>query len=147
MQSQARNQYQQSEILDADPKRLVVLLYRAALDAMAKAQQHLASGEIRERADQISRAFEIVAVLAEAVNTEKGGEISANLLRLYDFVQQQLIQANLEQKPEPLAHAEWTLRNLLGAWEEIAAKPAPAPALVSSPVQATAARRPFSVSA
>jgi flagellar secretion chaperone FliS len=112
--------YLQHEVLHADPLRLVEMCYRAALDAVAKARVHLQRSEIRERSRQITRANGILAELAHGVDRDKGGEIAARLLQLYDYVQQLLIEANASQTEAPLAEAEKLLRVLLEAWESIA---------------------------
>ncbi len=118
MATDFRGAYEESAILTADPCRLVVLLYRAAVDAVSEARGHLAAGAIRERSEAITRACEIVAELALGVDHSKGGEISRNLVELYDYIQRLLAKANAEQADAPLAEAEQLLRTLLEAWEQ-----------------------------
>jgi len=129
----AWNSYQQSEILDAAPTRLVILLYRGAIDAVTRARAHQLKGECRERSVQITRAFEILAELAHSVDREKGGELAVRLLQLYDYMQQQLNEANIEQITEPLDEVAALLGNLLEGWEgahaELAVKSTAMPAV------------------
>lgn len=122
MQNQARNQYQQSEVLDADPMRLILLLYRGAIEAVGRAREHQAKGEIRERSRQITRAFEMVSELASAVDQDKGGELAVNLLKLYDYLQHELLRANAEQSVEVLGQVEAVLKNLAEGWEALCAQ-------------------------
>lgn len=118
MSTDFRGAYEKSAILAADPCRLVVLLYRAAVDAVSEARGRLAAGAIRERSQAITRACEIVAELALGVDHSKGGEISRNLVELYDYIQRLLAQGNAEQADAPLAEAEQLLKTLLEAWEQ-----------------------------
>ena len=117
MQLQPRSVYQQGEILEADATRLIILLYRGALEAIGRARDYQAKGEIRLRAHEITRAFEIIAELAAAVDRDKGADLALRLLQLYDYMQQQLNRANAEQNVEPLTEVETLLRGLLEAWE------------------------------
>ena len=139
MPNGARNTYQRSEILDAAPTRLIILLYRGAIEAVVKARAHLLAGERRERAAQITKAFEIIVELAGAVdrsqpgptdpNGKTGDEFALRLLQLYDYMQQQLNRANVDQIAEPLDEVERLLGNLLEGWEAAHAQLAAVPAV------------------
>ncbi len=50
---------------------------------------------------------------------EKGGDISANLRRLYDFVQQRLLYANMNNDIKSLEEAEDVLNTIRGGWKEM----------------------------
>jgi flagellar protein FliS len=121
------DRYIETEILSADPVKLVNLLYRGALDSVAAARRHLAGGEILERSRQITRAWEIVQELSETLNHEQGGEVSRNLAELYHYIQVRLLQANAQQADAPLAEAETLLATLAEAWREVPASAAPVP--------------------
>ena len=107
----------ENEILQADPIRLVQLLYRAALAALGKARIHVREGKIVERSHQISKAGDIVNELTLSINRSQGGEIAATLVELYSYMQTRLQDANFRQVEEPLAEVETLLTTLLEAWE------------------------------
>lgn len=114
-----RNAYQLSqdeEILLAEPIELVVMLYRAAIQAVQKARTHLAAGEITERGQQISRASAILTELSLTLNHEIGGTLSLNLAELYDYLQRLLLTAHQQQSVEKLAQAQNLLETLLDGW-------------------------------
>src|SRR5579864_252848 len=115
------------EALEANPLRLIELLYRSALDSIATAKRHLRSGEIRARSRAISKAMAIVTELSLSLNHQAGGEISRNLAELYGYIEKLLIQANVEQCEPPLAEAERLLSTLLEGWI-ICVQGQPAPA-------------------
>jgi flagellar protein FliS len=50
---------------------------------------------------------------------EKGGDISVNLRRLYDFVQQRLLYANMHNDIKALEEAEEVLNTIRGGWKEM----------------------------
>lgn len=121
-----QNAYLESTILSADPLELVRLLYRAASDAVRKAATHLAAGRIAERSRQISRAHAILSELLATLDHSRGGALSGRLAGLYDYMQRRLLEANIHQRPEPLAEVESLLSTLLKGWEQISANNADA---------------------
>jgi len=120
MRTKAYQSYFEDELVDADPIKLVQLLYRGALDSIVSARRHLRLGDIHARSRAISKAMAIVTELARSLNTEQGGEVSRSLARLYGYVEKLLIQANFEQREQPLEEAERLLSTLAEAWASIA---------------------------
>jgi flagellar protein FliS len=122
MAAYGKSAYAENEILQADPIGLVRLLYQAALDAVTKSRRHLRNGEIRDRSRQITRAMEALAELSGALDREMGGEIAANLGRLYEYMSRRLQEANALQIEPPLVEVERLLATLSEAWNEIGSK-------------------------
>src|SRR5258708_28133773 len=100
------DRYLEAEVLNADPLKLVLILYRAAIDAVAAARRQVQQGNIRERSRSITRAMEIVNELALSLNHAAGGDISRNLAELYAYMQTRLIEANTQQTDPPLFEVE-----------------------------------------
>jgi len=118
--------YLDQEVLEATPIRLVELLYRGALEAIASARRYLKAGDIRARSRAISKAMEIITELSRSLNQEAGGEIGRNLAELYSYTETLLIEANSRQSDPPLAEAETLLSTLAEAWGNCAgSQPAP----------------------
>ena len=109
--------YQEAEVLSASPLELVRLLYRGAIEAIAKARQCLAAGDIAGRSQAITKALRIVAELTLSLDHQKGAELSRTLVELYDYVQRLLIDANCRQVDSPLAEAQELMATLQAAWE------------------------------
>jgi flagellar protein FliS len=118
MYSQIVQQYTESEVFSAGPVRLVILLYRAAIEATSGARQALGSGDIALRNRLVNKALAIVQELVGSLNHQAGGEVSRNLAELYDYVQRLLLAGHTQQVDPPLSEAESILRDLLTAWEE-----------------------------
>jgi flagellar protein FliS len=119
--------YIESEILTADPIKLIQLLYRGALQAVSAARNSMRSGDIPGRSKQISKAAAIVNELAQSLDHSKGPEISRPLTEIYDYIQRRLIDANVQQMEAPLIEVESLLGTLAEAWQNIA-PPEPQPA-------------------
>src|SRR5579872_5728220 len=105
----SHNRYLESEILSADPLKLVRILYRAAIEAASAARRHLAAGQIADRSRQITKAWEILVELSRSLDRGAGGEISGALGELYPYMQRRLLDANFEQSDAPLAEVEQLL--------------------------------------
>ena len=132
------NRYLESEILSADPVKLVSLLYRAAIESASAARRHLAAGEIRERSRKIVKTWEIVNELRRSLDEERGGEISRSLGDLYSYMQNRLLEANAQQKDAPLAEVERLLITLQEGWSAArASASATAPVEEYEPVSCT----------
>jgi flagellar protein FliS len=119
MRFRVPNTYLETEVLTADPVRLVQLTYRGAIEAVAASRQHLASGAIGERSKQINKALRIVHELLETLDRERGGEIARNLAGLYAYISTRLIEANSKQIDAPLAEVEKLLATLAEAWTQV----------------------------
>ena len=116
MRTNAYQSYFENEILSADPVKLVQLLYRGALDAIGCARGYLKSGDIQARSKALTKAIDILAELVHSLDHTRGGELSQNLGRVYDYTQRLLIESNSRQIDAPLAEAERLLSTLLEAW-------------------------------
>ena len=110
------NPYFEQMILSASPIELVRLMYQRALAAVADAREHLREGRIRERAQAIKRAYAILSELMTSLDVEIAPELATNLRRLYCYMQERLIEANMQQKDGPLEETGRLLTTLADAW-------------------------------
>jgi len=96
------NPYFEQMILSASPIELVRLLYQRAIASVADAREHLREGRVRERAQNINRAYAILSELLVSLDVEKAPELAGNLRMLYCYMQKRLIEANFSQTDGPL---------------------------------------------
>lgn len=105
----------------ASPGRLIVLLYDGALLAIASAEHHMKEGRVPEKGKAISHAIRIVSEgLRASLDFQAGNDLAEKLDALYDYMEHRLMQANLQNEPAILREVAGLLRELKGAWEEIA---------------------------
>lgn len=115
----------ETQILGASPERLISLLYMGARAAIGQARLHLQEGRATERGAAISKAIKIVDEgLKTGLNMEAGGDIAANLARLYDYIVRTLLMANLKADAEALETADHLLADLAEAWQTSIDRPA-----------------------
>ena len=118
-----------SAIDGANPHRLVEMLYDGLLESIAQARGALRTNDIEVKCRSISRAVRIVEEgLLGALDMASGGELAANLSRLYGYVSRRLTLANLRNDETMLQECADLVQPLRDAWTQISAQAAaPAP--------------------
>lgn len=122
MYAQGIKEYQsvgtQTSIVDADPHRLVQLLFEGALARISAAKGHIARKEYDKKSNQINSAINIIGGLQESLNLD-AGELALNLERLYDYMIRRLFEANVRNSVEMLEEVTNLLLQIKSAWDEI----------------------------
>jgi flagellar protein FliS len=106
-----------SGVEDATPHRLIQMLMEGALDKIATAKGHLLHGEMAKKGRHISWAITIISGLQSSLDMEKGGEISANLDDLYDYMVRRLGEASAQNDPKILDEITSLLVEVKSAWD------------------------------
>jgi flagellar protein FliS len=115
----------QTGVEAADGRKLVGMLYDGAIDAIATARGAIARGDLATKGHQIGKAARIVDEgLLGALDLARGGELAANLDRLYRYIGRRLIEANLRNDVAALDECARLLAPLREAWKVVAAGPA-----------------------
>ena len=129
MTQHAVNAYSQvgveSNLADASPHKLVLMLFEGAIKAVARARLAMTKGEIAPKCEAISKAIAIVQEgLQLSLDVKAGGELAENLNGLYEYMIHRLVFANLKNQVEPLDEVGKLLVDLKNAWAAIAPKQA-----------------------
>lgn len=104
----------------ASPHKLIVMLFEAALVALATATQQMKQGNVPAKGAAISKAILIIdSGLRAALDKKAGGEIAESLDALYEYMCNRLLLANLKNQPEMLEEVHRLLSELKGAWDAI----------------------------
>lgn len=106
-------------VAEADPHQLVQMLLNGALEKIAVAKGLIKHNETAKKGEAIGRAISIVAALRSSLDMSAGGEISANLDSLYEYIERRLLEANLNNDIEILDETISLLREIRTAWESI----------------------------
>jgi flagellar secretion chaperone FliS len=119
----ALSRYQQinthTGVTDADPHRLIQLLLDGAIDRVAQAKGALAGGDIPGMGESLGKAVGIIAGLQGCLDRDKGGEIAANLDRLYDYMTLRLMDVHTEKQSAPLDEVGGLLGTIKSGWDGI----------------------------
>ncbi len=110
----------ETEVSDASPQRLVVMLYDGAIAAMHAAKAAMARRDIPGRGAALSKAIAIIEEgLRPALDLDAGGAIAVNLSDLYEYISNRLLYANLKEHEASLDEAIRLMSELRGAWEAL----------------------------
>lgn len=110
------NQYKQTSIKTANRGQILIMLYEAAVQNVKKASAAIDRNDVPAKGAAIGKAHDIVNELMNTLDFEVGGNIARDLERLYNFITEQLVAANMESSKEKLAAILKILETLLDAW-------------------------------
>ncbi len=110
--------YQKTDILTADPKKLVIMCYEGAIYNLKVAKAKYYAQEFEGKGKAIQNALDILNELRAALDFEKGGEIAKNLESLYTFWTQYIIKADMNRDPRALDQVAAMLEEIKSALEE-----------------------------
>ena len=111
--------YRQTEVQSRTPLELVVMLYDGALRFATSARDAIGRGDMKARHQGITRALAIVSELQSTLDMESGGELSAELDRLYVYVRDRLVDASVQKNDKALDDVLRVLQTLRAGWVEI----------------------------
>ena len=125
----------------ADPLGLVVMLYDGAIQAIVRAEGHLAGGQIEARGAYTSKAIDILNQgLAASLDRQVGGALAESLGALYEYMARRLFAANLHGDRTIFEEVRGLLVDLRASWVTLRQKdgqPAAHRAAVPAPPSTT----------
>lgn len=111
--------YRQNAVQTASPLQLVIMLYDGAIRFCEMAKTAMSEGDLFNQNHYIQKAQRIVLELTSCLDLNQGGDIGKNLFSLYTFCYDELVAANLADKPENLDAVIAVLKDLREGWMEI----------------------------
>ena len=126
---QYRNVRAVTDVSQASPHQLVVLLFDGAIAAILQARHALATGDMDTKRATVSKAMRIIDEgLKASVESHGDSSLADNLRALYEHMVSRLFLANLHNSDVPLAEVAQLLGDLRTTWAEIAPRaPAQSP--------------------
>ncbi len=119
MKPQKLDSYKKSQIETADQLTLILMLYDRAILLLSKAKKEISEGKYEEKHHSLTKARDIVFELIQSLDQDKGEEIAFSLLRLYDFVISEIMDADANQNTKAIDNAKGILSELRDSWKEI----------------------------
>lgn len=108
-----------------DPHFVVLMMLDALLKSMALFQENISAKQGRGqelKSDSFARALTIIYALQTSLDFEKGGEISENLFKLYEFSRQKLLSDMKAGEAIGTSDAIDVLTEIRDAWSQIGPK-------------------------
>jgi flagellar protein FliS len=115
--------YKKAAVSTVDQRKLIVMLYDGAIRFLTTAVERMRQQDIYEAHRNLIRGKSIIAELLASLNLEAGGEIARNLQRLYTYMFNELIEANLNNDPERVTQVAGLLKELRTGWQGVKAEP------------------------
>jgi flagellar secretion chaperone FliS len=112
--------YQQMKLSTAEPADLLIMTYEFALKAMRLAERSLRKGDRTKAGAELLRAVAAVNTLDEALDVD-AAPAGPGLRRIYQYVNQRLLQAAAKSEMQPLHECMEHMSSLLEAWKQAAA--------------------------
>lgn len=111
-------EYLERSVLEAEPERLVLMLYQGAIRFISEAERAIEDRRLDRAHLKILRAHAIIGELSATLDLEKGRDIAKNLALTYDYVLHLLTEADITKDRSLLVTARGLLEPLAEAWEE-----------------------------
>lgn len=110
-------QYQQNSVTTASPGELTLMLYNGCLKFITLGKQAIQENNIEAKNTNIIKAQKIIQEFMVTLNMDQ--EISENLMQLYDYLNRQLIQANIKNDVTILEEVEGFITEFRDTWKEV----------------------------
>lgn len=111
--------YLEMKVKTAMPEELVGMLYEGAIRFMKQAINGISEQDLHSTNISITKAQNIINELNITLDRSKGGDIAGNLSKIYDYVSEQLVEANIKKNPELLNECISLVSTLNSAWSEV----------------------------
>jgi len=111
--------YQDNTVTTQSKGRLIVMLYDGAIKFMRLAIRELETNNHEKKGHYINKAQDIINELNAVLDTDAGGEIAANLRKLYCFMNNRLSQANVKRDPQMIRDVIKLMEELNQGWKAI----------------------------
>lgn len=115
-----QERYLETSVETAHPIQLIVMLYDGAVRFLQQGIEAIEARRIDDQNRCLVKTQNILAELMSSLNFEAGGEIAANLLKLYTYMYESLVQANLEDDADSAKKVLTMLDDLRDGWRQIA---------------------------
>ena len=119
MYSNGIQTYRRTNVMTADPGKLVMLCYEGAIDNLKIGKQRIAEEDYEGRSKSLGKAQDIIGELLCSVNLERGGSIAKGLDSLYNYMLRRIIHADLKNDLSAIEEVIGMLTELRAAWQEI----------------------------
>lgn len=106
----------ESAVGDANPVRLIVMLYDGAIRSVNEAIAATRIGNVQEKGKAVSRAMRIIEEGLRASLDPKGGKITEDLNELYVYLGQRILSAHLRNDEAIFSEALALLGTMREAW-------------------------------
>lgn len=111
-----------AQTANASPVQLVLILLDGLLEELARTRAHIEARRYTQKAQSLDKCVDILNGLSSALDPERGGEVVANLARLYEYCVWRLYRAGGELDVAMVDEVIGLLQTLRGGWQGVQAQ-------------------------
>lgn len=111
-----------SQAAQASPVQLVLILTDGLLEELMRARAHIEAKRFELKARSLDRCVDMLNGLSSALDFDSGGELVADLARLYEYCAHRLQEAGFKLDPAMIDEVSGLLRTLRNGWQGMQAR-------------------------
>ncbi len=123
MNSNGIQSYRKTDVMTANPKRLIIMCYEGAIENLKISEKKYIEQDHEGRSRALTKAQDILNELLCTLDFEKGGSIASSLDSLYNYMLRRIIHADVNRDVTSIKEVIGMLNELKSAWEEILYNP------------------------
>lgn len=112
----AAEAYKRQQVLTATPEALTLMLYNGSLRFMKEGLEAIEKKDYEQVNKSLQKAQNIIAELKTTLNMDY--EISRQLLPLYNYAYDKLVEGNMKSSPAAVEEAKGIMTELRDAWAQ-----------------------------
>ena len=122
MSNAAFKKYKTTSIQSASREKILLMLYEGAIKFTKLAIQAVEQKNVKDKCENIGRAYDIVLELNNTLDHKIGGDVATRLEQLYQFMIEHYIKANASNDAELLKVNQKLLETLHEGWVQAVQK-------------------------
>ena len=115
-------EYLRNAVMTASPEQLHLMLYDGAIRFARQAKEALARNDLETSCEKLLRAQRIIVELQNGLKPEVDPSLCDNMARLYGFVHNRLVDANVKRDPDAVEAALKILEHQRETWRLLVEK-------------------------
>lgn len=115
--SNTLNTYQINAVMTANPQHLTLMLYDGAIKFCNLALEGIEKKDIEKSNNNILKAQRIIEELTVTLDTKY--EVSKEMVLLYDYIMQLLVEANMRKDADKLLESKELIVQFRDLWKEV----------------------------
>jgi len=115
---------QETDVMDADPHRLIQLLMEAVLERLNMAKGCIQRKDYAGKARVTNNIMTIIGSLRSFLNFDANSELCDRLYSLYEYMEHTLLEASAQNDLTKIDEVADLMRSIKEAWDAIAAETA-----------------------
>ncbi len=118
-QEYAIGTYRNNQITTASQKKLIIMLYEGAIKNLKLARLFIDRTDMENTNKYLLKAQNIIIEFMNTLDFESGGEVAVNLHKIYEYIYNVLIYANVNKDVEKIDESIVQLEELRETWLKI----------------------------